>query len=403
MESGGRLKLNKYSLPAMIYFCFNGIGMPAGLLIMNLFTPFFYLYLLFRKKKEILHRLLIFLLPFDIIHLLLGVGLKSFLISNLLFISTYIFTWTFAEFVSSYTGLQKLFRLILLWNFIFTLVACVVFFTPWKETMWYINKFTASVDQFPRLAMFTYEASYYSLMFVPIAYYYLLKVFFGKNKTNQWIILLFVSVPLALSFSLGVLGATALTFMIMYTIHWQKVFYRKNFLNVLMFVLIVVSVGTLLLLIAYPDNPLFVRLGNIFSGVDTSANGRTTDSYTMAYRIAAERSLVFGSGLGQIKELAPEIVQKYYNYWGELDVVRIPNAMAETLAIFGFAGVFLRIAICIYFFFRTQVLNNYYRTALFLFVFIYQFTGSYVTNMVEYVIWGLAFTRVFPEFNVKHR
>jgi hypothetical protein len=123
----------------------------------------------------------------------------------------------------------------------------------------------------------------------------------------------------------------------------------------------------------------------------------------MAYRIAAERSLVFGSGLGQIKELAPEIVQKYYNYWGELDVVRIPNAMAETLAIFGFAGVFLRIAICIYFFFRTQVLNNYYRTALFLFVFIYQFTGSYVTNMVEYVIWGLAFTRVFPEFNVKHR
>jgi hypothetical protein len=121
----------------------------------------------------------------------------------------------------------------------------------------------------------------------------------------------------------------------------------------------------------------------------------------MAYRIAAERSLVFGSGLGQIKELAPEIVQKYYNYWGELDVVRIPNAMAETLAIFGYAGVFLRIAISFYFFVHTRVLNNYYRTALFIFIFIYQFTGSYLTNMVEYVIWALAFSGKFEMFDKK--
>lgn len=38
---------------------------------------------------------------------------------------------------------------------------------------------------------------------------------------------------------------------------------------------------------------------------------------------------------------------------------------------------------------------------LFIFMFIYQFVGSFATNLAEYVIWILAFTNVFRQFDVK--
>jgi hypothetical protein len=54
----------------------------------------------------------------------------------------------------------------------------------------------------------------------------------------------------------------------------------------------------------------------------------------------------------------------------------------------------------IYGYFKTRVYNNYYRQALFLFIFIYQFTGSNIVSINEYVIWVLAFaTTQFHEFD----
>ena len=55
----------------------------------------------------------------------------------------------------------------------------------------------------------------------------------------------------------------------------------------------------------------------------------------------------------------------------------------------------------IFFFFQTRVWTNYYRLWLFLFMFIFQFAGSFITNVAEYVIWILAFTKVFEQFNIK--
>jgi hypothetical protein len=94
-----------------------------------------------------------------------------------------------------------------------------------------------------------------------------------------------------------------------------------------------------------------------------------------------------------------DVVQKYYEYWGDLTTVRIPNTMAETLAVFGIFGLMFRFFLEFYLFLKTRVLSNYYRTALFLFIFIYQFTGSYITNIVEYVIWAIAFSNNFKQFD----
>lgn len=403
MQEQDHLKANKYAWLAYVYFFFNGIGLPAGLLFMNLLTPFFYVWLLVKRRKEILLPFLLLLLPFDLVHLWNGVDYPSFVKSNLLFISTYIFVCAFAEFVRMYPHPGKLFRRILIVNFIFTLIAIMLFFTPWREWMWYINKFTATVDQFPRLAMFTYEASYYSLMFAPVACYYLFKVFLRQNEMNPYLILLLVLLPLLLSFSLGVLGAMLIAAIGVYIVHWKKIFYKKNFMYVLLGFLLTVAAVFIFLLVFFPANPLFVRMHNIMMGYDTSANGRTIDSFGMSYRIAKERSIWFGAGLGQVKVLAPDIVRQYYSYWGKLEVVRIPNTIAETLALFGIFGLLIRFLLIFYFFFKTRVLGNYYRTALFFFVFIYQFTGSYITNMVEYVIWVLAFSQAFPMFDCNEK
>jgi hypothetical protein len=62
-------------------------------------------------------------------------------------------------------------------------------------------------------------------------------------------------------------------------------------------------------------------------------------------------------------------------------------------------GAALRILLQIGLFFKTKVHRNHYRFALFTFMFIYQFTGSFLTSLPEYVIWILCFSPVFPQFN----
>ncbi len=396
------LKLNKNQLLAYLYFFFNNAGLPGGLLYTNLLSPFFYLWLVYKKKQPVLWPFFVVIIPFDVIHIILGIEWKSFLISNILFLSTYIFAISFNYFIQHCENIGSLFKKILISNFLFTLIACVVIFTPYKESLWYKNKFTESVEGFYRLSLLTFEASYYSFIFAPIAIYYLLKVLLGINKKSALGIFILVGFPLLLSLSMGVLGAMFIAFLVLYLLHFKKIFYKKRFFLWLVIGVFLLFSITLILTIYFPDNPVFVRLSNIYNGIDTSTKGRTKDSFGIAWMVANERSIWFGSGLGQVKVLAFDIVKRYYNYWGDLLVVRIPNSVAETLAIFGIFGLIFRFCLIFYLFLKTKVLSNYYRTILFIFVFVYQFTGSYITSPVELVMWILAFSSAFKQFDVKN-
>jgi hypothetical protein len=152
----------------------------------------------------------------------------------------------------------------------------------------------------------------------------------------------------------------------------------------------------------FRNSALLIRLGNVFSGRDLSGRGRTFDSFTIANKILGEHDKYWGIGLGQVKVRGTAIIQDYYLYNMDF-VATIPNAVAETFAVFGWAGVALRLFIEIFLFFYTKVWTNYYRLWLFFFIFIYQFTGSFITNVAEYVIWILAFTNVFTEFNTRRK
>ncbi len=396
-------KLNIYHLLAYLYFFFNSIGLAGGLLFTNLLTPFFYLWLLVKTRRPVLLPLLTILIPYDIIHLIYGVDFISFCISNILFISTYIFVMSFVYFIQHYQNLERIFKNVLIINFFLVAISCVVYFTPFKDLLWYKNKFTANVDNFYRLALFTFEASYYSLLLAPIALYYILKVLFKKHEKPAINIFILVITPLLLSLSFGVLAAIAISISVIYAINWKQIFYKKNMFNLILLTTVLFFILGFILYFFFPDNAIFIRLNNIFSGTDTSTRGRTTESLGMAWMVANEKSAIFGVGLGQIKIVAVDIVKKYYHYWGEIETVRIPNAVAETLAIFGISGVIIRFTLIIYLFFKTKVFLNDYRIALFIFVFVYQFTGSYITNIVEYVIWVLAFSNAFSLFNREYQ
>jgi hypothetical protein len=395
------MKLNKYLPFAVIYFFFNSVGLPFGLTFTALLGPFFYIWVLLVRKKEILLPFILVMLPFILVHLfVVGVDLKSYTLSfiNLTFI--YCFCQAVYIFLKNSNSTVLVFRRILVLNFIFCLVAIPVYFTPWANWLWLEQYITANMTEpVRRLKLLTYEPSYYALLFAPFFIFFLLQYFFRQNTIRgQWLLPM-IFLPLVLSFSIGVISALLIAGLLTWVIHFRKLTRKRRILNMLVNTA-VVAVGLITILVVFfRDNPFFYRLVSIFSGEDTSGRGRTIDAFILAQKLLKERNEYWGVGLGQIKLMGQDIIRNYYLYYRDYNVA-IPNAAAETLAIFGWVGFILRLLVEMALFFYTKVWTNYFRLLLFFFMFIYQFTGSFITNVAEYVIWAMVFTSAFRQFDV---
>ena len=71
--------------------------------------------------------------------------------------------------------------------------------------------------------------------------------------------------------------------------------------------------------------------------------------------------------------------------------------MADLLATFGWVGFFSKLLAEIFLFRKTKVKTSSFRLCLFIFMFIYQFVGSFSTNIVEVFFWVAAFSPIFPD------
>lgn len=386
-----------------LYFFFNSVGLKGGLLYTNLLTPFFLVWIYKKGYLKTIFYPFVVLLPFAIIHYLMGVDVKTFLISHVLVLSTIIFVVCAYIYIVYYRSLKELMKGILVFNFILVLIAIPFYFMKeeYQQIFWYTNLFTKH-KEFTRLSLLTFEASYYALLLVPIVYYFLFKVGYHPTRRNKGVILCITLIPFLLSMSFGVLGGTVLTAMLMCWFNRNLLVKHRLLFNTIIVLAIILIITTILAFLFFSNSLLVSRISNIFTGTDTSARGRTFESFEIAYLVAKTKNVWVGCGLGQAKLVLPEIIRKQYSHWGTLDVYRIPNAAAETLAIFGFLGLMVRFSIIIYLFIKTRVNKNYLQLSLFLFIFIYQFTGSYITNVVEYVIWIFAFSNVFPEYDKKN-
>jgi hypothetical protein len=397
------MRISKYFPVAFIYFFINSFGLPYGLTYTALLSPLLYLWVVVTRRQEVLWPFFLALTPVVLIHLSIGVDTKSYFISLLNLVLVYIFCQAVYTFLIKCEHKESLFKHLLIINFICCLVAIPLFFTPFYDLVWAKQFLTTGVYDFRRLSLFTYEPSYYALLFTPLFFFFLLQYVFYQNTINGWLLLVMLLLPLVLSFSLGVISAIMLAMLVTLVVHGKTFLYNKRALNLLGLAGIAVITVIVVSWVFFPDNIFFVRVGNVISGKDPSGKGRTFDAFWLAGQLLAQKSYWWGIGPGQIKILGFELIRAYYSYGYDTTRVAIPNAAAETLAIFGWVGLTLRILAECFFFAYTKVWRNYYRLLLFVFIFIYQFTGSFITNVAEYVIWIMAFTPVFREYESMKR
>ena len=396
------MRINKYLPFAFIYFFFNSLGLPFGLTYTAILSPLLYWLVITQRKKEVLLPFLVCLAPFFVIHLILGVDVKSYIVSVLNYTMVYIFCQAFYTFLKTAEDKEKIFRKLLIANFILCLIAIPVYFTKYNDIIWMQDSVTEGLENLRRLKLFTYEASYYGILFTPLFFFFFTQIVLKQNKINSWILFLMLLLPYILCFSIGAIGCALLSVMVVYLLYFKRLTRKKRVLNLIMLTASVSILALVALWLFIPENGLFLRLENIISGKDTSGNGRTSEAFILAMKMLDLKSYSWGIGAGQIKILGADIIKNFYLYTN-YDTIAIPNAAAETLAIFGWIGLSLRILSELFLFFYTKVWKNYFRLLLFIFIFVYQFTGSFVTNIAEYVIWILAFTNVFEQFDVERQ
>ncbi|AEW01805.1 hypothetical protein A4D02_07320 [Niastella koreensis] len=397
------MRINKFFPVVFIYFFINSFGLPFGLTYTALLSPLLYLWMIMTRKREVLWPFLLIMLPLVIIHLAIGVDEKSYFVSVLNMTLVYIFCQAVYTFLIRCEQPGRIFHQLLVINFICCLVAIPLFFTPLYPVLWTKQFLTTGVEEVRRLSLLTYEPSYYALLFTPLFFFFLLQLLFYRNTINGWLLLAMLLLPLALSFSLGVISAIVMAIVVTVVLHYKKFLRNKRFLGLLGLTGIIVVGALGIGLVFFPDNILFVRLANVITGKDPSGKGRTFEAFWLADQLLAKKSYWWGIGPGQIKILGFDLIRDFYGYGRDTTRVAIPNAAAETLAIFGWVGLSVRILAECMLFVYTKVWSNYYRLLLFVFMFIYQFTGSFITNVAEYVIWIMAFTAVFKEYDVGNR
>ncbi|MGZ8524301.1 MAG: hypothetical protein ACXWV1_07720 [Chitinophagaceae bacterium] len=395
------MNVNKYFPFAFIYFFINSLWLPFGLTYTVLLAPLFYVWILLVRRKEVLLPFIIILLPFIILHLaIVQPEIQTYSISLLNLLLVYVFCQAVYTFLHVCNDVEKIFTRILIFNFVACLVAIPLYFTPYFSILWDEQDITEGVGKLRRLKLFTYEPSYYALLFTPFFFFFLLQYLFRQNKINGRLLLLMLFLPYLLSFSIGVMGAVLLAVFLTWVIYFKKLTSKRRIVNAIITGGIGLASVLVVLVLFFRHNPIFTRIGNILIGKDTSGKGRTIDAFILAGKMLDQKNEYWGVGLGQVKIIGENIIRSYYLYNLEF-IATIPNAAAETLAVFGWVGFLLRIGVEIFLFIYTRVWTNYYRLLLFFFIFTYQFTGSFITNVAEYVIWILAFTNVFRQFDVK--
>lgn len=386
----------------ILLFFFNRVFLPGGLQYSMILAPLFLYFLFTKQQVSILSIPIIGLGSYSLVHLFIGIDLftfsKSFIVFSLVMISTF----TFYDFYKKSSQVERLFETLTLINFLFVSIALMcLFFDVNKELFWYLKPFTSNHEIIPRLKLFELEASHYSLAILPLFLYYFWKLI-NQFSMKSFMLLFSLFLSLVLSFSLGVLSVVLLSISCTILLHLLSFLRIRNMRFFIGISLFIISSFFLYLYFFMPENPLFIRIENLFKGMDTSGRGRTYEALEIAWQVIQKNNVYFGVGLGQFKIVGRETLLQYYQFFNAPEVVRLPNCMAETLVNFGIVGFVIKLGLQIFFFFRLKVYKNIYQLSIFVAIFIYQFTGSYLYNISEYILWILAFIPKFTTFNHKH-
>src|ERR1700760_841325 len=112
--------INKYLPVALLYFFFNSVFLPLGLLYTSLLFPVFFFWIVLQKKSTHLSIFLTITLVFACFHLYHGVDPVYYLQSWLIQLATFIFCVAFSVFVTKVSNLRSLFKNLLIINAVLT-------------------------------------------------------------------------------------------------------------------------------------------------------------------------------------------------------------------------------------------------------------------------------------------
>lgn len=361
----------------------NSAGLPTGLLLSHFATP--WLLWIYRTHWRWFFTMVGFFALVSGLHAALGAELPSLFISSVQAITAVVIGFCAWKWLGERPALP-LMQATAFFHILSAVIALVVLFTPWREWLWYSKPFTQGMASFPRLKGLSYEPSSFSMLCAPIWLYFMLRSTVTKPAKSDVVTAAALSIVLLLSLSLGAIAAAAAALIIAVLAHRAR--YKTRWLW---------AAGALVMLALVAPTPMRERLANAVAGRDGSTNGRTFYAYRFAWQIADASNQFVGAGLGQIKELAPAVVEKHYGLKGPQQIARIPSSVAETLAQFGPVGLVLRFALLLFLFVRFRVASSPFRLALFAFVFLFSLAGSFLFNHSEMVLWAAAFSGSFSE------
>ena len=374
------LSFHRYLPIAALYFFFNAAGLPTGLFYTTLFSPFLYGWLYLKGHRWLTAKFLLIFFPFMVAHLIIGVTSAAYYVRSLsLLWSVYIAVTAFCWALAKSNTIARLFDQLILLNFFAAVLAIVVFPTPLRLILWHDDAATiVGASHLLRLNLLSTEPSAYALLMLPLLIFALLRLFDTANVRNC-AYLGMITFPFLLCQSFGGISMSLAALSISLMTTKRRLFKRPSTL------IILGCSATLFVLLLGTHNPISERVLQVASGGDSSSRSRTIFSFVAAYAVASSKSIVWGAGLGQGK------LVDFSALGIGFEVNVIPNAVAGTFAELGVIGVVLRMAAEGYLFFRTKPYLNTFRLAMFIVAFITQLTGSYLTDVQEYLLWFLAF------------
>lgn len=386
---------------AAVYFLFNTAAWPPPVTFTVLLGPIRAVQVWQRFQKLIVAFGVLFV-AYAGIHLWEGVVLADYVKSSVFFVLLIFSGLAAFDYLASSRMLTKK-----VWEWVVYLsiglfaIAALAWFSPWFDLFWTNHKFIAEGAVLPRYKGLGYEPSHYAMAMSPVALYFFWKLVLTKNW-KPLLLLVAVLVPIALTLSFGFAAGFGLAIIITLIVVMLRYRRFERLLIVPAAAGLLMAAGVML----FP-NPIANRVHHIFSGNDTSVNGRTTEAFMLAHHCAAQASLVYGVGLGQVKHVGETVIRPYYQ---NLDpegyskenwpVLRIPNALAETLASFGYLGLLLKLGFLFYCFARFKVYDNYFNLSVFLFTLVYQAMGSFIFSSTEIIMWAMAFAKIHDDFDV---
>ena len=390
------------SFSAIVFFLLNNAGLPAPLAWTNFIALGEIRNNLSKEDFKRAGLLVLGLLFFGLIHFLQGVQIEYFIQSQLYFIYLLVSMLLVYKFLKRHSGQFERSFQISLYGVICLFVTALLFYnSSYDFIFWKNHDFVGTGNVFKRYQGLSYEPSHLALIVAPLFFYAFLEL--CKTPTlKAFLLFIGISIPILATVSFGFFGALFFSFItVVFTLYVKHKTMKKVFIAFLVTAMLVfVAIFSF-------ENGIQERFIVIFSGHDSSVNGRFHEAFYLGYKCAEQKSLFFGIGPGQIKVIGEEVIRPFYQPWDPIGyskekwpILALPNASAETLAIFGFVGLFLRFGMQFYLFYRTKVYQNYFRFFLFSFLFFYQLMGSFYNSTAELTLWVLCCIPIFKKFDV---